>query len=160
MKLEAVTAHVSNGAETFPPKDVSLCVHPMAKLHNYCYIQCLIAHTALWLPYFASRSLICNQAFYDARLLCLCTTKYILAESFTFIAFFCLQYGAPTYNTAPGLTFDPQTPREYAQGSPASEWLHMQIGGTYERVTWPEQNFRVAPDEAYHESTANRPLLF
>ncbi|KAM0850307.1 hypothetical protein ACQ4PT_053160 [Festuca glaucescens] len=65
MKLEAVNAHVSNGAETFPPKD----------------------------------------------------------------------YGAPTYNTAPGLTFDPQTPREYAQGSPASEWLHMQIGGTYERVT-------------------------
>ncbi|CAM0876952.1 unnamed protein product [Alopecurus aequalis] len=65
MKLEAVNAHVNNGAETFPPKD----------------------------------------------------------------------YGAPTYNTAPGLTFDPQTPREYAQGSPASEWLHMQIGGTYERVT-------------------------
>uniref|UniRef100_A0ACD5X5F4 Uncharacterized protein n=1 Tax=Avena sativa TaxID=4498 RepID=A0ACD5X5F4_AVESA len=65
MKLEAVNAHVSNGAETFPPKD----------------------------------------------------------------------FGAPTYNTAPGLTFDPQTPREYAQGSPASEWLHMQIGGTYERVT-------------------------
>lgn len=44
-------------------------------------------------------------------------------------------FGAPTYNTAPGLTFDPQTPREYTQGSPASEWLHMQIGGTYERVT-------------------------
>ncbi|XBH95609.1 transcription factor BHLH089-like [Triticum dicoccoides] len=44
-------------------------------------------------------------------------------------------FAAPTYNTAPGLTFDPQTPREYAQGSPAAEWLHMQIGGTYERVT-------------------------
>ncbi|EAY92224.1 hypothetical protein OsI_13945 [Oryza sativa Indica Group] len=44
-------------------------------------------------------------------------------------------FGAQVYNTAPGLTFDPQTPREYAQGSTPSEWLHMQIGGTYERVT-------------------------
>uniref|UniRef100_A0A453M4L5 Uncharacterized protein n=3 Tax=Aegilops tauschii TaxID=37682 RepID=A0A453M4L5_AEGTS len=44
-------------------------------------------------------------------------------------------FAAPTYNTAPGLTFDPQTPREYTQGSPASEWLHIQIGGNYERVT-------------------------
>lgn len=57
---------------------------------------------------------------------------------FTFMAFR-LQYGAQTYNTAPGLTFDPQTPREYGQGSTASEWLHMQIGGAYERVTWTEQ---------------------
>ncbi|XP_048528009.1 transcription factor BHLH089-like [Triticum urartu] len=42
---------------------------------------------------------------------------------------------SPTYNTAPGLIFDPQTPREYTQGSPASEWLRMQIGGNYERAT-------------------------
>lgn len=48
---------------------------------------------------------------------------------------FRLQFGAQTYNTAPGLTFDPQTPREYGQGSTASEWLQMQIGGAYERVT-------------------------
>uniref|UniRef100_A0A0E0P2Q6 BHLH domain-containing protein n=2 Tax=Oryza TaxID=4527 RepID=A0A0E0P2Q6_ORYRU len=47
----------------------------------------------------------------------------------------CNKFGAQVYNTAPGLTFDPQTPREYAQGSTPSEWLHMQIGGTYERVT-------------------------
>ncbi|XP_062212730.1 transcription factor BHLH089-like [Phragmites australis] len=42
-------------------------------------------------------------------------------------------FGAQTYNTAPGLTFDTQTPREYSQGT--SEWLHMQIGGAYERVS-------------------------
>ncbi|CAL5078950.1 unnamed protein product [Urochloa decumbens] len=41
---------------------------------------------------------------------------------------------APPYNTAPGLTFDPQTPREYPQAL-ASDWLHMQIGSAYERVT-------------------------
>lgn len=44
-------------------------------------------------------------------------------------------YGAQAYNTAPGLTFDTQTPREYAQGTSTSEWLHMQIGGAYERVS-------------------------
>ncbi|KAF0920004.1 hypothetical protein E2562_032489 [Oryza meyeriana var. granulata] len=43
-------------------------------------------------------------------------------------------FGAQPYNTAAGLTFDPQTPREYAQGL-TSEWLHMQIGNAYERVT-------------------------
>ncbi|XP_039800432.1 transcription factor BHLH094-like isoform X2 [Panicum virgatum] len=41
---------------------------------------------------------------------------------------------APPYNTAPGLTFDPQTPREYPQAL-TSDWLHMQIGSAYERVT-------------------------
>ena len=45
-----------------------------------------------------------------------------------------LQFGAPPYNTAPSLMLDPQTPREYAQGS-MSDWLHMQIGNAYERVT-------------------------
>ncbi|KAG8098627.1 hypothetical protein GUJ93_ZPchr0013g37646 [Zizania palustris] len=50
-------------------------------------------------------------------------------------AFTSKDLSAQVYNTAPGLTFDPQTPREYAQGSTPSEWLHMQIGGTYERVT-------------------------
>ncbi|KAL6893880.1 hypothetical protein ACP4OV_007978 [Aristida adscensionis] len=44
-------------------------------------------------------------------------------------------FGAQTYNAAPGLTFDTQTPREYAQGATTSEWLHMQIGGAYERVS-------------------------
>ncbi|OEL23592.1 Transcription factor BPE [Dichanthelium oligosanthes] len=47
-----------------------------------------------------------------------------------------LQFGAPAppYNTAPGLTFDRQTPREYPQAL-TSDWLHMQIGNAYERVT-------------------------
>ncbi|XP_066385916.1 transcription factor BHLH089-like [Miscanthus floridulus] len=44
-------------------------------------------------------------------------------------------YGAQTYNTAPGLTFDTQTSREYTQGTSTSEWLHMQIGSGYERVS-------------------------
>nr|CAB3497812.1 unnamed protein product [Digitaria exilis] len=45
-------------------------------------------------------------------------------------------FAAPTYSTAPGLTFDTQTPREYAQGASTSEWLHMQIGnGAYGRVS-------------------------
>ncbi|KAK1682105.1 hypothetical protein QYE76_042953 [Lolium multiflorum] len=43
-------------------------------------------------------------------------------------------YGAQPYHTTLGLTLDPQTPREYAQAS-TSEWLHMQVGSTYERVT-------------------------
>uniref|UniRef100_A0A0A9BCP0 BHLH domain-containing protein n=1 Tax=Arundo donax TaxID=35708 RepID=A0A0A9BCP0_ARUDO len=50
------------------------------------------------------------------------------------VAFPSKDIDAPPYNTAPGLTFDPQTPREYAQG-PTSDWLHMQIGNAYERVT-------------------------
>ncbi|XP_062214289.1 transcription factor BHLH089-like [Phragmites australis] len=44
-------------------------------------------------------------------------------------------FGAQAYNTGPGLTFDTQAPREYDQGATASEWLHMQIGGAYERVS-------------------------
>ena len=83
---------------------------------------------------------------------------YLSSRRFTFCSSH-LQFAAPTYNTAPGLTFDPQTPREYAQGSPAAEWLHMQIGGTYERVTWAEQKSRVAPNKACHESSANQPPL-
>ncbi|KAJ1293148.1 hypothetical protein BS78_01G045900 [Paspalum vaginatum] len=50
-------------------------------------------------------------------------------------AFPAKDYGPQTYNTAPGLTFDTQTPREYAQGTSTSEWLHMQIGSAYERVS-------------------------
>ncbi|TVU44538.1 hypothetical protein EJB05_03983 [Eragrostis curvula] len=46
-------------------------------------------------------------------------------------------FGAQTYNTAPGLTFDTQAPREYSQGASPSEWLHMQIGGAYERSSLP-----------------------
>ncbi|KAF8778981.1 hypothetical protein HU200_003086 [Digitaria exilis] len=47
-----------------------------------------------------------------------------------------VEFAAPTYSTAPGLTFDTQTPREYAQGASTSEWLHMQIGnGAYGRVS-------------------------
>lgn len=42
--------------------------------------------------------------------------------------------GAQPYHTNLGLALDPQAPREYAQGA-TSEWLHMQIGNTYERVT-------------------------
>ncbi|KQK20468.1 hypothetical protein BRADI_1g54690v3 [Brachypodium distachyon] len=45
-----------------------------------------------------------------------------------------VEVGAEPFHTALGLTLDPQTPREHAQGS-TSEWLHMQIGNTYERVT-------------------------
>lgn len=60
---------------------------------------------------------------------------FLVLKLFIFFWVFWLQFGAQVYNTAPGLTFDPQTPREYAQGSTPSEWLHMQIGGTYERVT-------------------------
>ncbi|PAN44475.1 hypothetical protein PAHAL_9G046300 [Panicum hallii] len=44
-------------------------------------------------------------------------------------------FASQTYSTAPGLTFDTQTPREYGQGTSTSEWLHMQIGGAYERVS-------------------------
>lgn len=46
-----------------------------------------------------------------------------------------LQYdGGETYENISSLAFASQTRREYAQGS-ATEWLHMQVGGTFERVT-------------------------
>jgi hypothetical protein len=45
-----------------------------------------------------------------------------------------LQFGAQTYNPAPSLPFEPQASREYNQNS-APEWLHMQVGGAFERVT-------------------------
>lgn len=50
------------------------------------------------------------------------------------VAFATKDFGVAPYNTAPSLTLDPQTPREYAQGS-MSDWLHMQVGNAYERVT-------------------------
>uniref|UniRef100_A0A0E0LI49 BHLH domain-containing protein n=1 Tax=Oryza punctata TaxID=4537 RepID=A0A0E0LI49_ORYPU len=50
------------------------------------------------------------------------------------VAFPSKDFGAQPYNPTADLTFDPQTTREYAQGS-TSEWLHMQIGNAYERVT-------------------------
>lgn len=42
-------------------------------------------------------------------------------------------FGAQAYDT-PSLAFGSQAPREYGQGS-APEWLHMQVGGAFERVT-------------------------
>lgn len=43
-------------------------------------------------------------------------------------------FGAQTYNSAPSLPFEPQTSREYNQTA-IPEWLHMQVGGAFERVT-------------------------
>ncbi|KAG1347535.1 transcription factor BHLH089 [Cocos nucifera] len=43
-------------------------------------------------------------------------------------------FGAQTYDTASSLAFSTQPAREYGQGS-ATEWLHMQVGGAFERVT-------------------------
>ncbi|KAF8390320.1 hypothetical protein HHK36_024845 [Tetracentron sinense] len=42
-------------------------------------------------------------------------------------------FGAQTFDTA-GLAFGSQATREYGQGSPP-EWLHMQVGGGFERAT-------------------------
>jgi len=50
-------------------------------------------------------------------------------------AFSTKDFASQSYSTAPGLTFDTQTPREYGQGTSTSEWLHMQIDGAYERVS-------------------------
>ncbi|OAY68614.1 Transcription factor bHLH79 [Ananas comosus] len=43
-------------------------------------------------------------------------------------------YPSQAYDAPTALAFNPQTPREYGQGS-AAEWLHMQVGGAFERVT-------------------------
>ncbi|EHA8589136.1 transcription factor bHLH79 [Cocos nucifera] len=43
-------------------------------------------------------------------------------------------FGAQTYDTTSSLAFHTQAAREYGQGS-ATEWLHMQVGGAFERVT-------------------------
>ncbi|XP_010923316.1 transcription factor BHLH089-like [Elaeis guineensis] len=43
-------------------------------------------------------------------------------------------FGAQTYDTTSSLAFNTQPAREYGQGS-ATEWLHMQVGGAFERVT-------------------------
>ncbi|KAJ3670167.1 hypothetical protein LUZ60_010491 [Juncus effusus] len=44
-------------------------------------------------------------------------------------------FATQSYNPPPNLGFDPQsTQREFNQSS-ASEWLHMQVGGAFERVT-------------------------
>ncbi|XP_040363834.1 uncharacterized protein LOC112173800 [Rosa chinensis] len=40
---------------------------------------------------------------------------------------------SPQFHAA-ALLFGPHTPREYVQGSQA-EWLHMQVGGSFERTT-------------------------
>ncbi|KAH7658745.1 hypothetical protein IHE45_17G110200 [Dioscorea alata] len=42
-------------------------------------------------------------------------------------------FGPQAYDTAPSLSFGTQA-REYEQGS-TPEWLHMQGGGAFERVT-------------------------
>ncbi|XP_008808721.2 transcription factor BHLH089-like isoform X2 [Phoenix dactylifera] len=43
-------------------------------------------------------------------------------------------FGAQTYDTTSSLAFNTQPAREYGQGS-VTEWLHMQVGGAFERVT-------------------------
>ncbi|PKA52551.1 Transcription factor bHLH79 [Apostasia shenzhenica] len=43
-------------------------------------------------------------------------------------------FGVQTYQTHSSLAFASQPTREYEQGS-AAEWLHMQVGGAFERVT-------------------------
>lgn len=40
---------------------------------------------------------------------------------------------APTYDTT-GMIFSPQAPKQYDEGT-QSEWLHMQVGGSFERAT-------------------------
>lgn len=56
-------------------------------------------------------------------------------QTFYFTTAFLLlfQFGAQAYD-APNLVFGSQAPREYGQGS-ATEWLHMQVGNAFERVT-------------------------
>ncbi|CAN4086107.1 unnamed protein product [Withania somnifera] len=41
---------------------------------------------------------------------------------------------APSAFDATGMIFGTQAPREYAQGA-QSEWLHMQVGGSFDRAT-------------------------
>ncbi|XP_072957142.1 transcription factor BHLH089-like [Typha angustifolia] len=43
-------------------------------------------------------------------------------------------FGTEKYDNASGLAFNLQASREYEQGS-APEWLHMQVGGAFQRVT-------------------------
>jgi hypothetical protein len=45
---------------------------------------------------------------------------------------FLLQFG-PTFDTA-GMAFGSQATREYSRGT-SPEWLHMQVGGGFERMS-------------------------
>lgn len=44
-----------------------------------------------------------------------------------------LQFGQQTFDTS-GMAFGSQPTREFSRGS-SPEWLHMQIGGGFERTT-------------------------
>lgn len=43
------------------------------------------------------------------------------------------QFGQQTFDTA-AMAFGTQPPREYSRGS-SPEWLHMQVGGSFERTS-------------------------
>ncbi|PKU82483.1 transcription factor BHLH089 isoform X2 [Dendrobium catenatum] len=44
-------------------------------------------------------------------------------------------FGGQAYENVSGLAYASQPSREYVQQGPATEWLHMQVGGAFERVT-------------------------
>jgi len=46
---------------------------------------------------------------------------------------FLFQFGQQAFDPA-GIPFGSQAPREYSRGS-SPDWLHMQIGGSFERTT-------------------------
>ncbi|KAM7471365.1 hypothetical protein LguiA_009548 [Lonicera macranthoides] len=43
--------------------------------------------------------------------------------------------GAPTFDTTVGMVFGSQAAREYSQGTTQPDWLHMQVGSSFERAT-------------------------
>ncbi|KAH0458812.1 hypothetical protein IEQ34_011626 [Dendrobium chrysotoxum] len=44
-------------------------------------------------------------------------------------------FGGQAYENVSSLAYASQPSREYVQRGPATEWLHMQVGGAFERVT-------------------------
>lgn len=59
---------------------------------------------------------------------------YVLYAGKIFLPFdLVFPLGAQSFDAA-GLLFGSHAPREYAQGS-QPEWLHMQVGGNFERTT-------------------------
>jgi len=73
-----------------------------------------------------------NGYGYIIRSVCI-SLRHGLTFLFLIFSYSTVQFGAQAYDT-PSLTFSSQAPREYGQEA-ATEWLHMQVGGAFERVT-------------------------
>lgn len=106
----------------------------MAMLHEiYCWFDQFISHYGIdlektWTEWLCGWQ---RQEIWWQNSFLFLISRFLLQINFSF------QFGQQTYD-ATGMAFGSQATRDYSRG-PSPEWLHMQVGGGFERPSWSEK---------------------